>query len=102
MEPSAYAQDAVHPFEAVLQGPMGHFLTTIVYPMNPLLISVIGYMTSIYALCAHDGRSLDLNDHTMHHFYRNCNFGLYWGFWDFVFGTRYSKTKYPKKYIPSW
>jgi len=70
--------------------------------MNPLLISVLGYLTSIYALLAHDGRSLDLNDHTKHHFYRNCNFALYWGFWDFVFGTRYSKEKYPNRYIPSW
>lgn len=102
MEPTAFAQDAVHPFESVLQGPMGHFLCTIIYPMNPLLISAIGFLTSIYALLAHDGRALDLNNHTSHHYYRDCNFGLYWGFWDYVFGTRYSTKRFPNKYVPSW
>ena len=90
-EPSAFAQDAVHPFEAILQGPMGHFFIPLIYPMNPLLISVLGYLTSIYALLAHDARSMDLNDHVKHHHYRNCNYGLYWGLLDYVFGTRYSK-----------
>jgi Delta7-sterol 5-desaturase len=102
MEPTAFAQDAVHPFESILQGPMGHFLCTLVYPMNPLLISAIGFLTSIYALLAHDGRALDLNSHTYHHYYRDCNFGLYWGFWDYVFGTRYNTKRFPSKYIPSW
>jgi len=50
----------------------------------------------------HDGRALDLNDHMRHHQYRTCNFALYWGFWDYVFGTRYSKEKYPVEYVPSW
>lgn len=90
-EPSAFAQDAVHPFEAILQGPMGHFFVTLIYPMNPLLISALGYLTSIYALMAHDARQLDFNDHVKHHHYRNCNYGLYWGLCDYIFGTRYSK-----------
>lgn len=90
-EPSAFAQDAVHPFEAILQGPMGHFFVTLIYPMNPLLISALGYLTSIYALMAHDARQLDFNDHVKHHHYRTCNYGLYWGLCDYIFGTRYSK-----------
>ena len=102
IEPTAFGQDAVHPFESILQGPMGHFMCTFFYPMNPLVMSTVGFLTSIYALLAHDGRALDLNDHTKHHWYRNCNFALYWGFWDYVFGTRYSKAKYPVEYIPSW
>ena len=46
---------------------MGHFAVSLLYPMNPLLTSVLGYLTSIYALMAHDARSLDLNDHVKHH-----------------------------------
>lgn len=101
-EPTAFAQDAVHPFEAILQGPMGHFFLSIFYPMNPLLISVLGYMTSVYALLAHDGRLLDLNDHQKHHQYRDCNFGLYWPLLDYVFGTRYNKTRFPTDYVFSY
>lgn len=101
-EPSAFAQDAVHPFEAIIQGPMIHLGITLLYPMNPLLISVLGLLTSIYAQCAHDSRSLDISDHVKHHHYRNCNFGLYWGLWDYVFGTRYHPSKYPIKYVPSY
>ena len=70
--------------------------------MNPLLISVLGMLTSIYALCAHDARALDLNDHVKHHHYRTCNYGLYWGVWDYVFGTRYHPDKYPVRYVPSY
>ena len=70
--------------------------------MNPLLISVLGYLSSIYTLMAHDNRIWDVNGHTMHHYYRDCNFGLYWGLWDYVFGTRYSVKKFPARYIPSW
>ena len=58
-------------------------------------------MTSVYAICAHDGR-LDPNFHVAHHFYNDCNFGLYWGFWDLVFGKRYSKERFPKEYVPTW
>jgi hypothetical protein len=70
--------------------------------MNPMVMSAIGFLTSIYALLAHDARTLDLNSHIKHHHYRTCNYALYWGFWDYVFGTRYSKKKYPVDYIPSW
>ena len=81
---------------------MGHFLIHAIYPMNPLLTSVLGYLTAIYALLAHDARRMDLNDHVKHHHYRDCNFGLYWGLLDYIFGTRYSKQKYPVEYVPSY
>ena len=102
LEPTAFAQDAVHWFEGILQGPMGHVLTTLVYPMHPIAVNAFGFLTSIYALLAHDGRILDLNDHMKHHHYKSCNFGLYWGFWDYLFDTRYSRKKFPDLYIPSW
>ena len=81
---------------------MGHFAVTLIYPMNPLLISVLGYLTSVFALCAHDGRQGDLGDHVKHHHSRTCNYGLYCGLWDYIFGTRYDPAKYPNKYVPSY
>lgn len=101
-EPTAFAQDAVHPIEALIQGPIGHFLPTLFYPMHPVAISVFGFLTSTYALLAHDSRGLDLNDHVKHHHYHKCNFGLYWAVWDYICDTRYSLKKFPVRYIPSW
>lgn len=102
LEPSAFAQDAVHWFEGVIQGPVGHVITTLVFPMHPLAVNAFGFLTSIYALLAHDGRILDLNEHMKHHNYKSCNFGLYWGFWDYLCDTRYSRKKFPDLYVPSW
>lgn len=70
--------------------------------MHPVVSSIYGYLTGIYALLAHDGRILDLNDHIKHHYYKSCNYGLYWGFWDYIMDTRYNKKKFPVEYIPSW
>eukprot|EP00160_Parvularia_atlantis_P009898 Unigene1956_Nuclearia_a/m.6089 Unigene1956_Nuclearia_a/g.6089 ORF Unigene1956_Nuclearia_a/g.6089 Unigene1956_Nuclearia_a/m.6089 type:complete len:311 (-) Unigene1956_Nuclearia_a:212-1144(-) len=102
IEPTAFAQDAVHWFEAVIQGPCGHFLAALIYPMHPVFLAGMGFFTAIYAIAAHDGRALDLNDHTKHHTHKmgydayeikGVNFGLYWGFWDHVCGTRYDPAK---------
>ena len=101
-EPTAFAQDAVHPFEAIIQGPLGHFLPALIYPMHPVAITLFGFLTSNYALLAHDGRTLDLNDHVKHHHYHHCNFALYWGLWDYICDTRYNTKRFPKRYIPSW
>jgi len=57
-------------------------------------------MTGIYAIFAHDGR-WDFAKHNLHHYYHNCNFGL-WGIPDYIFGTKYSKEKYPIEYVPTW
>jgi len=94
INPTAFAQDAVHPFEAVLQGPMGHHMVTLLVPMHPVSHALFGFLTSVYAIAAHDGRQFDLNDHVKHHHYTSCNFGLYWGLWDYICGTRYSSKKY--------
>ena len=69
VNPSAFAQDAVHPFEAVLQGPAGHHLAGVFYPLHPIHHAILGFLTSIYAVAAHDGRALDLNSHCKHHHY---------------------------------
>jgi len=69
--------------------------------MHPITHSVIGLLTSIWALCAHDGR-FDPNNHMYHHYYGDCNYGLYWGFWDIIFGKRYSKQRFPIEYVPTY
>lgn len=100
LQPTAFAQDAVHPFEALIQGPCGHFIASMLFPMHPIFLAAIGFFTAAYAIAAHDGRSLDLNSHTRHHTHklgagtweiRGVNFGLWWGFWDWVCGTRYDE-----------
>jgi Delta7-sterol 5-desaturase len=100
MEPSAFGQDAVHPLEAVLQGPCGHFMITLIFPMHPVLHSLFGFLTGLYAIFAHDGR-WDPADHNKHHYYTSCNYGLY-GFMDYIFGTKYKKSLYPVEYVPTW
>lgn len=42
------------------------------------------------AVIAHDSRRGDLNQHHKHHYHKDVNFGLFWGFWDFLCGTRYN------------
>jgi len=101
VEPSAFAQDAVHPLEALLQGPFPHFLTFTFHPLHPVSASVFGFLTSVFAIAAHDGRSLDLNDHCKHHHFKHCNYGLYWGLWDYLMGTRFSSKFYPIRASPT-
>ena len=83
-----------------MQGPFGHFLCALFYPMHPVAHAVFGLLTSAYAIFAHDGR-WDLNTHLAHHHFIDVNYGLYWGFWDYVFGTRYNKAKHGE-YKPTW
>jgi len=94
--PTAFAQDATHPFEALLQGPMGHHLINLVYPIHPVSHAVFGFLTAVFAIAAHDARQYDLNNHHHHHFYAHVNFGLYWPLWDWVFNTRYQEGKYKR------
>jgi sterol desaturase/sphingolipid hydroxylase (fatty acid hydroxylase superfamily) len=100
-EPSAWAQFAVHPVEAALQGPVGHFLCAIFFPMHPVLHAVLGFLSSAWAIAAHDGRALDLNSHYFHHSkgrgrHVYFNLGFVTPFWDQICGTRWSEDH------PSW
>ena len=55
-EPSAFAQFAVHPVEAALQGPVGHFLVQLWFPVHPVQLALMGFLSSAWAFAAHDGR----------------------------------------------
>ncbi|CAF3560500.1 unnamed protein product [Adineta steineri] len=92
--PSAFCQDAVHPIEGLVQGPMGHYLIALVMPVHPVILALFGLFTSCYAIAAHDGRFGDFNHHYAHHSkgkgrLHNFNYGLYWPLWDLICGTRY-------------
>lgn len=92
--PSAFCQDAVHPLEGLVQGPVGHYLTALVMPVHPIALAFFGLFTSCYAIAAHDGRIGDFNHHYAHHNkgkgrLHNFNYGLYWPLWDLICGTRY-------------
>ena len=63
LAPAAFAQDAAHPFEALLQGPAGHFMVTLFFPMHPVAHSLFGLLSSIFAIAAHDGREWDFNSY---------------------------------------
>ncbi len=93
---SAFAQDAVHVFEAIFQGPFLFFLVSAIVPIHPISHAVFGFLTSIFALAAHDARAFDVNQHRMHHHYSSVNFGLYFPVWDYLCGTRYHPSKFQK------
>eukprot|EP00039_Didymoeca_costata_P020135 m.340190 g.340190 ORF g.340190 m.340190 type:complete len:303 (+) comp19172_c0_seq1:145-1053(+) len=96
--PSAFAQDATHPIEAAIQGPFGHYMVTLFFPIHPVAHALFGFLSSIFAIAAHDGRAGDLNSHYCHHDKGrgknvNFNYGLYWPLCDNLFGTRWTPTK---------
>jgi sterol desaturase/sphingolipid hydroxylase (fatty acid hydroxylase superfamily) len=66
-EPSAFAQFSVHPLESVLQGPFGHFFVQLFFPVHPVQLALMGFLSSAWAFAAHDGRGLDINNHFFHH-----------------------------------
>ena len=93
-EPSAFAQFSVHPFESVLQGPFGHFFVQLFFPVHPVQLALMGFLSSAWAFAAHDGRGGDINSHFFHHskgrgrkYY--FNLGFLTPFWDVVMGTRW-------------
>jgi len=95
-EPSCFAQFAVHPIEAMLQGPIGHFSATLFFPFHPVTISIFGFLGSLWAIAAHDGRQFDFNHHYYHHSkgrgrFIYFNLGFITPFWDSLCGTRWSE-----------
>ena len=94
-EPSAFAQFAVHPVEAAIQGPFGHFFVQLFCPVHPVQLAIMGFLSSAYAFAAHDGRLLAItNFHYYHHSkgrgrLHYFNLGFLTPFWDVIMGTRW-------------
>ncbi len=93
----SFAQFAVHPLEAALQGPVGHFCVQLWFPVHPIQLAIMGFLSSAWAFAAHDGRGGDFNSHYFHHSkgrgrVHYFNLGFLTPFWDVVMGTRWSET----------
>uniref|UniRef100_A0A6B2LGA4 Fatty acid hydroxylase domain-containing protein n=1 Tax=Arcella intermedia TaxID=1963864 RepID=A0A6B2LGA4_9EUKA len=93
-EPSCFAQFSVHPVEAALQGPVGHYMATLFFPFHPVALAVFGFLSSAWAIAAHDGRAGDFNSHYYHHSkgrgrHIYFNLGFLTPFWDWYCGTRW-------------
>jgi lathosterol oxidase len=94
-EPSAFAQFAVHPVEAFLQGPFGHFFVQLFFPVHPVQLAALGFLSSAYAFAAHDGRFQAATNNHWHHHTKGrgrrhyFNLGFLTSFWDRVMGTRW-------------
>ncbi len=92
----SFAQFAVHPIEAALQGPVGHFCVQLWFPVHPIQLALMGFLSSAWAFAAHDGRGGDFNSHYFHHSkgrgrVHYFNLGFLTPFWDVVMGTRWSE-----------
>uniref|UniRef100_A0A7S4PKJ9 Fatty acid hydroxylase domain-containing protein n=1 Tax=Paramoeba aestuarina TaxID=180227 RepID=A0A7S4PKJ9_9EUKA len=92
-EPSAFAQFATHPIEAALQGPVGHYCPTLFFPFHPVALAVFGFLSSLWAMAAHDGRWMDFNSHYYHHSkgrgrFNYFNLAFLLPLWDIIYGTR--------------
>jgi len=95
-EPSAFAQFAVHPLEAIMQGPVGHYMGSLFFPIHPVQLAVLGFLGSSWAIAAHDGRQFDFNSHYNHHCkgrgrFIYFNLGYLTPFWDRWCNTRWTE-----------
>lgn len=93
-KPTAFAQFAVHPIEAALQGPVGHFCVQLWFPVHPVQLALMGFISSAWAFAAHDGRWMDFNSHTFHHTKGRgrkhyFNLGFLTPLWDILLNTRW-------------
>lgn len=101
--PSPWAAFAFHPYEAIVEAGIVPIMI-FVLPLHPLAILVfLLFMTALnvlghlgYELYPHGFTKhpiLGLNNtathHNMHHKYFNCNYGLYFNYWDRIMGTNH-------------
>jgi len=66
------------------------------FPFHPVVHAVFGFLSSAWAIAAHDGRGGDFNSHYLHHSkgrgrFIYFNLGFVTPFWDMYCGTRWSE-----------
>lgn len=101
--PSPFASFSFHPFESVLEAlvlplfllvfPL-HFSTIIIFLFFMTVMNVIGHLGyEFYPSGFTINKFLRWNNtsthHNMHHKFFNCNYGLYFNFWDRLMGTNH-------------
>ncbi|WP_061250049.1 sterol desaturase family protein [Leptospira alstonii] len=103
--PSPWAAFSFHPLEAIVEAGILP-IVSFVFPLNPAAIFVfLVYMTSLNVL-GHLSYELfpsrflknkytnwhnTSTHHNVHHKYFNCNYSLYFNFWDRIMGTNHDK-----------
>lgn len=105
VNPSPWASFSFHPYEAVVEAGIVPLLVLIM-PMHPLAIfiflifmttlNVIGHLGyELYPAGFTRNRLTGLNNttthHNMHHKYFNCNYGLYFNWWDQIMNTNHER-----------
>ncbi len=102
--PSPWAAYSFHPFEAIIQGLIGpilifalpmHFYAIIAFGIFQISYNVMGH-SSIELLPKGFTRSFMFwhntpTHHNMHHKFFNCNYCIYFNWWDRMFGTMHPK-----------
>ncbi|MDX1958820.1 MAG: sterol desaturase family protein [Leptospiraceae bacterium] len=108
--PSPWASFSFHPLEAIVEAGILP-ISVMILPLHPItIISFIMFMT-IMNIIGHLGyefwsdsfvksKLTNWNNtsthHNMHHQKYNCNYGLYFNWWDKLFGTNHEE--YPREY----
>lgn len=102
--PSPWAAYSFHPFEAIIQGLIGPILV-FTLPMNLYALLGFAIFQITYNVLGHS--SIELlpkgftksllfwhntpTHHNMHHRYFNCNYCIYFNWWDRIFGTMHAR-----------
>ncbi|MCB1171988.1 MAG: sterol desaturase family protein [Leptospiraceae bacterium] len=105
VNPSPLAAYSFHPLEAVLEA--AYLLLFVIFvPVHPLVVLLQTLYAMILNIWAHTGYEFfpagwtsgrftkwlnTATHHNMHHSHVNCNYGLYFNFWDRVMGTNHSR-----------
>ena len=99
--PTPWTFLSFHPLEAVVEFAFFPFLL-LVMPLHPLTILAFALWATTFNVVGHLGYELfpgwfldhpllkwfnTSTHHNMHHARSNCNYGLYFNFWDWVMGT---------------
>ncbi|AXR60778.1 sterol desaturase family protein [Leptospira mayottensis] len=105
--PSPWAAFSFHPLEAIVESGIVP-LVSFVLPLHPgVMIIFFVYMTSLNVLghlsyeffpswflkSGFTNWHNTTTHHNMHHKYFNCNYSLYFNFWDRIMGTNHEKYK---------
>ncbi len=103
--PSPMAAYSFHPYEAFLEG-IYLFLFVLVVPMHPIVLILHTFYAMILNILWHGGYEFfpkgwtrgtftkwinTSTHHNMHHSHVNCNYSLYFNFWDRVMGTNHPR-----------
>jgi lathosterol oxidase len=91
--PTSWTSMAFHPFDSFVLGLPVHLFAFLV-PLNGYLYLAMESTMSLWSVASHDRVALlrwrwfnYVDNHTLHHWFYQCNYGQFFTFWDRVMGT---------------